>query len=69
MAMGWATDNAKLRQASVKTIAERYRKAGRFPTRYWTPEVHVAAFALPRFIAENVAKADAAQRARPARGA
>jgi len=57
MAMGWATDNAKLRQASVKTIAERYRKAGRFSTKYWTPEVHVAAFALPRFMAERVAKA------------
>ena len=57
MAMGWATDNAKLRRATVKTIADRYRKAGRFPTKYWTPEVHAAAFALPRFIAEKVAKA------------
>ena len=33
-------------------IAERYAKAGKFKTRYWTPEVHKAAFALPRFIAE-----------------
>jgi spermidine synthase len=57
MAMGFATDNAKLRRASVKAIADRYKKAGRFATRYWTPEVHVAAFALPRFIAEKVAKA------------
>ena len=56
-AMGWATDNVKLRHASVKTIARRYERAGRFATRYWTPEVHVAAFALPRFIAEKVAKA------------
>src|ERR1700704_3399896 len=61
MAMGWATDNVRLRHASVKTIAERYRKAGRFPTKYWTPEVHAAAFALPRFIAENVAKANRRQ--------
>src|SRR5712671_5285688 len=57
LAMGWATDNIKLRHASVKTIAERYHRAGSFPTRYWTPEVHVAAFALPRFIAEKVTKA------------
>jgi spermidine synthase len=57
MALGWATDNAKLRQASVKTIADRYKKAGSFATKYWTPEVHVAAFALPRFIADKVAKA------------
>jgi spermidine synthase len=56
MAMGWATDNTKLRQASVKTIADRYRKAGSFVTKYWTPEVHVAAFALPRFIADLVTK-------------
>jgi spermidine synthase len=57
MAMGWATDNIKLRRLPVATIAARYRKAGRFPTRYWTPEVHVAAFALPRFIADAAARA------------
>jgi spermidine synthase len=55
MAMGWATDNKKLRHTAVATLAARYRKAGRFPTRYWTPEVQVAAFALPRFIADAVA--------------
>lgn len=57
MAMGWATDNPRLRQVSEKTLAERYEKAGRFSTKYWTPAVHRAAFALPRFIAEHVAKA------------
>jgi spermidine synthase len=50
MAMGWATDNKALRATPLKTIADRYKKAGRFKTRYWTPEVHQAAFALPRFI-------------------
>jgi spermidine synthase len=55
MTMGWASDDKKLRQMSVKTIAQRYARAGKFKTRYWTPEVHVAAFALPRFIAEHVA--------------
>mgnify|MGYP001605415568 CR=1 FL=1 len=62
MAMGWATDNKSLRQTPLKTIAARYRKAGSFPTKYWTPEVHVAAFALPRFIADTVAKAGKQQR-------
>jgi spermidine synthase len=57
MAMGWATDNKKLRQTPIKTIAARYRKAGSFSTQYWTPEVHTAAFALPRFIADAVARA------------
>jgi spermidine synthase len=57
MAMGWATDNKHLRQTSAKTLAARHRQADSFATRYWTPEVHVAAFALPRFIADTVAKA------------
>jgi spermidine synthase len=57
MAMGWATDNRRLRQTPVKTIAARYRKAGGFSTKYWTPEVQAAAFALPRFIADTVERA------------
>ena len=57
MAMGWAAKDRKLRAQPVRTIAARYKKAGSFKTRYWTPEVHVAAFALPRFIAEIVKKA------------
>jgi spermidine synthase len=57
MAIGWATDNKGLRDLPVKTIADRYKKAGGFATKYWTPEVHRAAFALPRFVADHVAKA------------
>ncbi len=57
MAMGFATDDMRLRRHRVNTIAQRYRRAGSFPTKYWTPEVHVAAFAKPRFIADLVAKA------------
>ena len=56
MAMGWATDNPRLRETPLKTVAERYRKAGNFLTKYWTPEVHKAAFALPRFIADLAAR-------------
>jgi spermidine synthase len=57
MAMGWATDNKALRQTPLKTIGDRYKQAGSFKTRYWTPEMHKAAFALPRFIAELVDRA------------
>jgi spermidine synthase len=57
MAMGFATDNKRLRETPAKTIAARYRKAGSFPTKYWTPEIHKAAFALPRFIADLVTRA------------
>jgi spermidine synthase len=59
MAMGWATDNKIMRRLSVKTIAERYNRAGRFATKYWTPAVQQAAFALPRFIAEHLTSAQA----------
>jgi spermidine synthase len=57
MAMGFASDDRKLRRVPERTVAARYRKAGRFPTRYWTPAIHQAAFALPRYIDDLVAKA------------
>ena len=57
MAMGFATDNKSLSKLDAKTIATRYRKAGGFPTKYWTPEVHKAAFALPRYVVDHLAKA------------
>jgi len=56
MAMGYASDDRRHRAVSEATIAARYRRAGRLPTRYWTPAVHKAAFALPRFIEDIVAK-------------
>ena len=62
MAMGFASDDKRLRRHSVDTIAQRYRKAGSFKTRYWTPEVHVAAFAQPRFIAELSPEPDTTKR-------
>lgn len=57
LAMGWASDDTSLRDVSVDVLSERYKAAGQFPTKYWTPEVHRAAFALPRFIADRVAAA------------
>ncbi|MDO8290077.1 MAG: polyamine aminopropyltransferase [Parvibaculum sp.] len=49
MAMGWGTDDAALRTLPVATLAARFALAG-FETRYYTPEVHAAAFALPRYV-------------------
>ncbi|RED51307.1 spermidine synthase [Aestuariispira insulae] len=46
MAFGWASDNADLRQQAAATIQARLEKAG-LTLRYYTPDVHVAAFALP----------------------
>jgi len=59
IAISFGSDDRRLRRISAGTIAARYRKAGSFATKYWTPEVHVAAFALPRFIAEKVAAPEA----------
>ncbi|TVQ58057.1 MAG: polyamine aminopropyltransferase [Rhodobacteraceae bacterium] len=49
MAMGWGTDGPA-RDASLETLKTRYAEAG-FETRYYTPEVHKAAFALPGYVA------------------
>lgn len=53
MALGWATDNAKARAVPIAKLRKR-AKAARLKTRYYTPEIHVAAFALPRFIQDHI---------------
>ncbi len=54
MAFGWASDDETLRQVTVEVLHDRLAAAG-IETRYYTPEVHLAAFALPPYIAELVA--------------
>lgn len=49
MALGWATDDAALRQTPLSLLENRFAKAG-FDTQYYTPEVHRAAFALPMYV-------------------
>lgn len=49
MAFGWATDDKRLRAVSVATLTKRYAAAG-LATRYYTPAVHAAAFALPGYV-------------------
>jgi spermidine synthase len=56
MAFGWASDNASLRQQPLETVAQRFAAAA-IDTRYYTPEVHRAAFALPRFLLAAIGKA------------
>ncbi|MEM8700988.1 MAG: polyamine aminopropyltransferase [Pseudomonadota bacterium] len=53
MTLGWATDNPDLRRQAASVLEERFKAAG-FATRYYTPDVHAAAFALPRFILDAV---------------
>lgn len=54
MSYGWASDNDDLRQYTVGEIEWRYAAAGAFPTKYWNPRVHVAAFALPNYVLDLV---------------
>ena len=46
MALGWSTDDTALRQTPAADLRARFDREG-FTTRYYTPEVHAAAFALP----------------------
>ena len=51
MALGWASDNAALWQIPVATLERRFEQSA-IATRYYTPAVHQASFALPRYIEE-----------------
>jgi spermidine synthase len=53
MAFGWGTDDPSLRRVPLVTLEARFASAG-LTTRYYTPEVHLASFALPRFIRDVV---------------
>ncbi|MEP1443139.1 MAG: polyamine aminopropyltransferase [Hyphomicrobiales bacterium] len=55
IALGWASDDEGLRRVSVETLQERFAAAG-FETKYYTPDVHAASFALPKFILDAVEK-------------
>ena len=50
MALGWGAMSDKARKVSAEVLAERFA-AARLTTRYYTPEVHRAAFALPAYVA------------------
>ncbi|MGE0701945.1 MAG: polyamine aminopropyltransferase, partial [Hyphomicrobiaceae bacterium] len=47
-ALNWASDTPELAEISVKKLGRRQEKRS-ITTRYWTPAVHVAAFALPAY--------------------
>ncbi len=49
MTLGWGTDDVTLRDVAVETLNQRFAQAD-IKTRYYSPEMHKAAFALPPFI-------------------
>ena len=53
MAFGWGTDDEALRAVPLAILHHRFTAAA-FETHYYTPELHLASFALPRFILDIV---------------
>jgi spermidine synthase len=53
MTLGWASNDAKLHQTRLATIARR-AKAAKLKTKYYSPDVHVGSFALPRFVHSHI---------------
>jgi len=51
MTLGWASKDPAVRRLGVESLRTRMRALG-LSTRYYTPEVHLAAFALPGYIQE-----------------
>lgn len=56
IALGWASNVLAPGEPGVEQLTERYA-AAQLTTRYYTPEVHRAAFALPRYLQDEVAAA------------
>ncbi len=55
MTLGFATKGHRSVQLDVGLLRDRARAAGILGhTRYWTPEIHLAAFALPPYISEHL---------------
>ncbi|MFN3625908.1 MAG: polyamine aminopropyltransferase [Hyphomicrobium sp.] len=55
-AINWASDEDDHLDLTIKKLEKRQQKRG-IETRYWTPAVHLAAFALPRYAERVVAEA------------
>jgi spermidine synthase len=55
MTLGWAAKQPGIGEVDVATVRARAGASGILgATRYWTPEIHAAAFHLPPYIAEHL---------------
>ena len=53
MALGWASHSLRPRHESPDTIAARFQAAP-VATRYYTPDIHKASFALPKYVQDLI---------------
>lgn len=56
-ALNWASDDKSHLKLDAKDLAKRAKKREIGDLKYWTPEVHIAAFALPAYLEKVVDKA------------
>jgi spermidine synthase len=56
MTFAWGTDDKALRHTDIEVLRTRCASAD-INTRYYTPEIHAAAFALPKYILASIGKA------------
>ncbi len=55
MTLGWSAKDSAMAALPLDEIRRRAERAGLLgTTRYWTPEIHVASFHLPPYIAEHI---------------
>lgn len=50
MTLGWASNNKKARHVPLATLERRVKAAKLKATKYYTPDIHRACFALPAFV-------------------
>ncbi len=62
MTFGWGSDNPELRRVDRDTLEARLAASG-IETRYYTPDIHLASFALPKYLLDALEEpaVDAAQ--------
>ncbi len=53
MTFAWASDSPAPRQLDLAALEQRWQKE-KVPTRYYTPALHHGAFALPRYILDEI---------------
>jgi spermidine synthase len=63
-ALNLATDDKHVLKVDAKLLAKRQKKRGVRDLKYWTPEVHIGAFALPAYVQQVVDAAIAEARAK-----
>ncbi len=53
MTFAWGANNPESRNVALAVLTERFNTAG-IASRYYTPAIHQAAFALPRYVEEAI---------------